>query len=71
MATYNYYNTNIKFETIEVLDSKKNIILSKFYNKNGVLSSIVRFKNYSIIGLHLFYSNKYSNLNEMHNIIFR
>lgn len=67
IVTSNYYNSNKKFETIEVIDVKNNITSSKFYNRNGVLSSIVKFKHHSICGLYLFYCNKYSNLNEIHN----
>lgn len=34
METYNYYKTDLKLETVESLDSKKDTKICKFYNKN-------------------------------------
>ena len=65
MKRYNYYNKDIKYCT-QIKINK--ILIQKYYNLNGVLSSISVGKNFKINGLYLFYSNKFSNIVRIHQI---
>lgn len=66
MNRYNYYNTDIKYFIKEYFNSKNVIELTKFYNKNGVISSIYQYKKLNRNGLFIFYCNNHSNLDEKH-----
>lgn len=66
MKIGNYYKVGPKLYTTECFDFKKNINISKIYDKFGGLSSIDTTKDNFYKGLYIFYSNNLSNQNEIH-----
>lgn len=68
METFYYHKTENKKFTKEFLDSKNKTkrILVIVYNISGDLSAIYIGKNFNFNGLYVFYSNKKSNITNIH-----
>lgn len=67
MKRFNYYNTDLKLEIAEYLDSKNKLQILKTYNINGDLSNIRMGRYFNFKGIYLFYCNKNSNLDKIDN----